>query len=396
MFSGTFFQKGKTGVSTTEGEHWEQQRNFFHSHLVELVDGKGAEGFHDVIMDEVQDMKRSLAARVGEPTAVTYQINVGIINMLWTLASGRRLHSQQQEFQTVYECIDKITQFMSRAAIMSFMPFLASLLPERISKMEKGRYYRDRFHAISEKWIKEHKEEYRGNRSGDLQDAYLQKIKEGIPSFTEKGLGAMLREMFVIGGESESVMLRWSVRILSVQTEVQKKVQQEIDLVVGKDRDVSWEDRKKLPYTRATLAEIQRFADITPSGGAGHKVLCDVDFHGYHLPKGTGVVANVNACHRNPQYWKFPDKFHPEHFLTEDGQFIEDKEGFLPFGIGIRKCPGEELANLEMFLILTNLLKDFSFRVPPGDKGEIGTQYEAGTGFIRNPKPFYVLLENRD
>jgi hypothetical protein len=41
---------------------------------------------------------------------VTYQINVGIINTLWTLASGRRLHSQQQEFQSVYECIDKITQ----------------------------------------------------------------------------------------------------------------------------------------------------------------------------------------------------------------------------------------------------------------------------------------------
>jgi hypothetical protein len=33
---------------------------------------------------------------------------------------------------------------------MSFMPFLATLLPERITKMEKGRYYRDRFVAISE------------------------------------------------------------------------------------------------------------------------------------------------------------------------------------------------------------------------------------------------------
>ena len=31
-----------------------------------------------------------------------------------------------------------------------------------------------------------------------------------------------------------------------------------------------------------------------------------------------------------------------------------------------------------------------------GDKGTIGTQYEAGTGFIRNPKPFYVLLQTRD
>ena len=29
-----------------------------------------------------------------------------------------------------------------------------------------------------------------------------------------------------------------------------------------------------------------------------------------------------------------------EHFLTADGMFIEDKEGFLPFGIGQRKCPG--------------------------------------------------------
>ena len=40
-----------------------------------------------------------------------------------------------------------------------------------------------------------------------------------------------------------------------------------------------------LPFTRAALAEIQRFADITPSGGAGHKVIADIEFHGYHLPK---------------------------------------------------------------------------------------------------------------
>jgi hypothetical protein len=55
----------------------------------------------------------------------------------------------------------------------------------------------------------------------------------------------MLREMFVIGAESESVMLRWSVRILSVHTDVQKKIQHEIDLVIGKDRDVTWDDRHK-------------------------------------------------------------------------------------------------------------------------------------------------------
>ena len=39
---------------------------------------------------------------------------------------------------------------MSRAAIMSFLPLLSKIVPESISKMEKGRYYRNRFVAISE------------------------------------------------------------------------------------------------------------------------------------------------------------------------------------------------------------------------------------------------------
>ena len=34
--------------------------------------------------------------------------------------------------------------------------------------------------------------------------------------FLEKGLGAMLRETFVIGAESELVMMRWAWRLLSV------------------------------------------------------------------------------------------------------------------------------------------------------------------------------------
>ncbi len=148
----------------------------------------------------------AIRIQVGEAIPISYQLNVSVINILWTLTSGRRLHAQQQEFQSVYECIDKITQFMSRAAIMSFMPFLARIVPEGISKMEKGRYHRDRFLTISkvretlkdpflqdkfanfsaQKWIREHKEDYRGNRTGDFQDQYLEKIESNEQSFSGK------------------------------------------------------------------------------------------------------------------------------------------------------------------------------------------------------------------
>ena len=36
----------------------------------------------------------------------------------------------------------------------------------------------------------------------------------------------MLRELFVIGAESESVMLRWALRLLSIHPKVQDKVRE--------------------------------------------------------------------------------------------------------------------------------------------------------------------------
>ena len=60
----------------------------------------------------------------------------------------------------------------------------------------------------------------------------------------------MLREAFVIGAESQSVMLRWAIRILSVHEIEQSKIQAELDHVIGTERDVSWEDAQSLPYTR--------------------------------------------------------------------------------------------------------------------------------------------------
>ena len=54
----------------------------------------------------------------------------------------------------------------------------------------------------------------------------------------------MLRELFVLGAESVSVMLRWTFRILSVHKDVQRQVQDELDRLVG-DQSVTWEDRHK-------------------------------------------------------------------------------------------------------------------------------------------------------
>ena len=73
----------------------------------------------------------------------------------------------------------------------------------------------------------------------------IKTLKSTLSSgFNEANMGAMLREIFVLGSESVSVMLRWSFRILSVNKDVQRMIQDEIDRVAG-DRCVEWEDRDK-------------------------------------------------------------------------------------------------------------------------------------------------------
>ena len=64
--------------------------------------------------------------------------------------------------------------------------------------------------------------------------------------------------------------------------------------------------------------------------------------------------------------------------------------------LGLRRCPAEDVADMQSFLIFANFLKAFTLRTPHGDNKSIKTQYEAGTGIIRHPKPFKVIMNNRD
>ncbi|ETE56472.1 Cytochrome protein, partial [Ophiophagus hannah] len=82
---------------------------------------------------------------------------------------------------------------------------------------------------------------------------------------------------------------------------------------------------------------------------------------------GSTIVPDLRSVLFDPEQWETPEKFNPNHFLDEDGKFI-DREEFLPFGLGKRVCMGQQLARIEIFTFLTSLLRAFNFRLPEGVK----------------------------
>ena len=77
-----------------------------------------------------------------------------------------------------------------------------------------------------------------------------------------------------------------------VHSDVQKRVQEEIDRVVGNDRLPDFSDREKLPYTTAVLKEVLRWHPATPTG-IPHLLREDDVYEGYHIPKGAIVMGNI-------------------------------------------------------------------------------------------------------
>ncbi|XP_059104070.1 cytochrome P450 2D28-like isoform X2 [Peromyscus eremicus] len=202
----------------------------------------------------------------------------------------------------------------------------------------------------------------------DLTDAFLAEVEKakGNPesSFNDENLHAVVADLFAAGIVSTSTTLSWALLLMILYPDVQSRVQQEIDEVIGQARRPEMADQARMPYTNAVIHEVQRFGDISPLN-----LPCitsrDIEVQGFLIPKGTTLIPNLSSVLKDETVWEKPLQFHPEHFLDAQGRFVKH-EAFMPFSAGRRACLGEPLARMELFLFFTCLLQRFSFSVPVG------------------------------
>ncbi|KAG7278549.1 hypothetical protein CRUP_033417, partial [Coryphaenoides rupestris] len=110
-----------------------------------------------------------------------------------------------------------------------------------------------------------------------------------------------------------------------------QKVQAEMDRVVGRERLLSMKDRGTLPFTEATIMEVERLTVAVPLG-IPHMASETTEFRGFTIPKGTVIIPNLWSVHRDPAVWEEPDSFRPGRFLDAEGK-LQRIESFMPFGI---------------------------------------------------------------
>ena len=140
--------------------------------------------------------------------------------------------------------------------------------------------------------------------------------------------------------------------------EVSKKARTEIEEQIGSDRLIEEQDIVKLPYLQNIMSETLRLYPVVPML-LPHMASEDCIVAGYDVPRGTMVMVNAWAFHRDPNTWEEPEKFDPERFAPERAK-KRVKYSYLPFAAGKRSCIGGALSQIENTLALVQLLRRYT------------------------------------
>ncbi|OCT81360.1 cytochrome P450 2B1 isoform X2 [Xenopus laevis] len=352
------------GIIFANDENWKVMRRFSLSALRDF--GMGKKTIEEKISEESDCLVETFKSYGGKPFDNTLILNAAAANIIVHILLNHRFDYQDPTLLKLIKSINDIVRITGSSMVMLYntYPSIMQWIPGSHKSVVENA---ERLYAFLIETFTKHRDQLDIGDQRDLIDAFLVKQQEEKSSstkfFHDENLKVLLAHLFAAGMETTSTTLRWGFLLMMKYPEVQKKVQDEIDKVIG-SAEPRLDHRKHMPFTDAVIHEIQRFGNLVPNG-LPHATTKDVTFRGYFIPKGTHVIPVLTSVLQDEAYFKKPEEFYPEHFLNSEGLFLKN-EAFLPFSAGKRICAGETLARMELFLFFTKLLQNFTFQPPPG------------------------------
>ncbi|XP_035221675.1 vitamin D 25-hydroxylase-like [Stegodyphus dumicola] len=380
------FHPGGLGFVGANGEEWVEQRRFSMKALREVGLAK-SEWEHSLMID-VEELRDWLKTQEGKPVNIYRFLSASVSNTITTLVFGKRLPVGDPLRILVDSAVESVSRIYRQSGIVTFFPTLLYLIAKLGFTLHgKERKIMVRFYNFLKSEMEARKKVLANDSceamflDGYLKEMERHKQKNIKSTFSEKFLVGNAQAMVIGGSESTRTAILWLLLTMVAFPEVQKKVQEEIDSVLGKDGKVSWIERAKLPYVNATIMEGQRWRTAV---SLKHWASADAVVAGYDIPKGTEIIANAWAVHHDPEYWEEPEKFKPERFLVEEnGKLTTTKpESYVPFSVGRRNCPGELVALVQLLHYFVVILQNFNLLPEADDKppdliGDVGLTYQS-------------------
>nr|ACN40196.1 unknown [Picea sitchensis] len=348
------------------GRYWRQMRRLFVS---QLLSSRRVDSFRFIREEEVSAMIRSIIISYHEgslPVNIGKIVSVLGIDIICRIAFGRKYTDQQlMDGRGIHSMIQETFLLAGSFNIGDYIPYLAWMdlqgLNRRLKNIHKTQ------DALLEKIVEEHFSQNKPNAMPDLLDVLLAASADenlGL-QITRDNIKSAVYDILSAGSDTSSTSIEWAMSEVLRNPPVLKKIQEELERVVGMGRMVHESDLPRLVYLQAVVKETLR---LHPPGPLllPHISIETCNVLGYKIPSGTRLLVNVWAIGRNPKSWgEDAESFKPERFM--EAGFLDAKvENFewIPFGAGRRGCPGQQMAMIVVEFAVAQLLHCFNWRLP--------------------------------
>jgi cytochrome P450 len=164
---------------------------------------------------------------------------------------------------------------------------------------------------------------------------------------------------FLAGHETSASALTWALFMLSQQPHLADAVRLEVE-AIAPDRPLAYDDVGKLAFTRTIFLEALRL--YPPAAFLTRRAEQRTVFGEHEIDVGSLVVISPWLVHRHRTLWTSPESFIPERFSPHREREIQSGS-FIPFGLGVRVCPGRVLAMTEGPYLIAEITRRFDLEI---------------------------------
>ena len=252
------------------------------------------------MVKEREEMLKIFRESGGKPFNPASTMNTSVMNVICSMLFGKRFEHNNPKLIDLIDNLNVIFAVATADFEYEYIPYLIDLMPgvkKFLAKMVKSWNRINDFVQDEVNIRRERLTKYPDDEPTDFVEGYLKEL--GASDADKKGkisqdwIVDIGRDFFMAGSETTSTALKWALLFMLHFRDVQTKVQDELDTVIGKPTGegvVTLADKSQLPYADATIMEMLRLSGMVATALV-HCTTTDVDIRGYHIPKGTEVFV---------------------------------------------------------------------------------------------------------
>ncbi|XP_047271409.1 flavonoid 3'-monooxygenase CYP75B137 isoform X1 [Capsicum annuum] len=372
---------GKDIVWTPYGPKWRMLRKVC---VRDMLNGSALDSVCGLRRQELRESINCFYNQSGSPVNVGEQMFLTMLNVITSMIWGDTVKVEERatlgaEFRHV---VTEMTELLGMPNLSDFYPGLAWFDLQGVTK--KMKVLTKRFDKIFESIIDQRQNSDRiggmgtgvGQESKDFLQVLL-KLKDEADTkmpLTMSEIKAVLMDMVLGGTDTTTNTVEFAMAEIMNKPDVLRKLQEELETVVGKNNIVEESHIQQLPYLYAVMKEDLRLHPTLPLL-VPHCPSETCTVGGYTVPKGSRVFINVWAIQRDHSIWKNPTEFHPERFLDNKWDYSGSNFNYLPFSSGRRICAGIAMAERMFMYLLASLVHSFDWKLPEGEKLDLTEKF---------------------